>query len=64
MDRTENNITNNSSIVVTDVYLAIARILLTRLFVSAGTCLLCSYLATAAIHTVTAQQRVYMPQYA
>jgi hypothetical protein len=53
----------NLSIDVMGGYLATARILLTCVFVSAGRCLASSYLATAAVHRVTAQQRVYGPQY-
>jgi hypothetical protein len=61
-DTTENTVSNNSYILVIAGYLATVRIF-TRLFVSAGTCLPSSYLATAAFHNVTAKQRVYTPQY-
>jgi hypothetical protein len=59
-DPTENTVSNNSCNVIGG-YLAIARISLVCLFVSAGTCLPSSYLATAAVHRITAQQRVCMP---
>jgi hypothetical protein len=54
-DRTENTVSNHSSIVFIDGYLEIARILLICLFISAGRCLSSSYLVTTDIHRVTAQ---------
>jgi hypothetical protein len=62
-DPTENTASKNCSIFIVNGYLAIARILFTCLFVSAGKYLPSSHLATAAVHRVTARQRVYTPQY-